>query len=193
MKNKNGKLDKYEIGSVVVLSEYGSKRKFKIEKCRYCGNKFAARIYKNYVAEFCSQKCNNSSRSNKIKVKCDFCGKIIFRQPSEISRSEFNFCSRKCKENAMRTDSDDKFLKMKPTHYNTGNGTVAYRRKAFNYYQNECSACGYKEHSEVLDVHHIDSNRENNAIDNLIILCPNCHAGITRGYATLKDRKLIWI
>ncbi|NLF57290.1 MAG: HNH endonuclease, partial [Candidatus Hydrogenedens sp.] len=27
----------------------------------------------------------------------------------------------------------------------------------------------------VLEVAHIDGNRENNAVENLVILCPNCH------------------
>lgn len=40
-----------------------------------------------------------------------------------------------------------------------------------------CESCGY---SEVLDLHHIDENHNNNDPVNHGILCPNCHAKIHR-------------
>ena len=27
-----------------------------------------------------------------------------------------------------------------------------------------------------MELHHIDGNKYNNSLDNLILLCPNCHA-----------------
>lgn len=39
-----------------------------------------------------------------------------------------------------------------------------------------CERCGFiPEDSCQLDVHHIDGNHENNSLDNLQILCANCH------------------
>lgn len=35
-----------------------------------------------------------------------------------------------------------------------------------------------------LDVHHIDENRENNEINNLVTLCKSCHAQVHRSGAT---------
>ena len=43
----------------------------------------------------------------------------------------------------------------------------------------KCECCGLSEWlSEPikLEVHHIDGNHLNNEIDNLMLLCPNCHA-----------------
>jgi 5-methylcytosine-specific restriction endonuclease McrA len=40
----------------------------------------------------------------------------------------------------------------------------------------ECERCGYNEVAAVLGVHHKDRNRKNNAIENLEVLCPNCHS-----------------
>lgn len=37
-----------------------------------------------------------------------------------------------------------------------------------------CCRCGY-ENAEALEVHHKDRNRSNNEIDNLEVLCCNCH------------------
>ena len=51
---------------------------------------------------------------------------------------------------------------------------VNYRKLAFANYQGICAHCGFGV-QDVLEVAHIDGNRGNNAIENLIILCPNCH------------------
>lgn len=40
---------------------------------------------------------------------------------------------------------------------------------------NQCECCGYNKVVGILQIHHIDRNRENNAMDNLKLLCPNCH------------------
>ena len=51
---------------------------------------------------------------------------------------------------------------------------VNYRRLAFKRYQLLCAHCGFGV-SAVLQVAHIDGNRNNNDLANLAILCPNCH------------------
>lgn len=40
---------------------------------------------------------------------------------------------------------------------------------------NVCERCDYDK-PEILQVHHRDSNQANNELDNLELLCPNCHA-----------------
>lgn len=40
-----------------------------------------------------------------------------------------------------------------------------------------CESCGY---TEVLDLHHIDEDHNNNSPENHGVLCPNCHAKIHR-------------
>ncbi len=39
----------------------------------------------------------------------------------------------------------------------------------------QCERCGYGK-AEILQVHHKDRNRLNNELDNLELVCPNCHA-----------------
>ena len=45
--------------------------------------------------------------------------------------------------------------------------------------EHKCECCGNSEwlgRKIVLELHHIDGNRNNNSLDNLILLCPNCHS-----------------
>lgn len=51
---------------------------------------------------------------------------------------------------------------------------VNYRKLAFVNYDPLCAHCGFGIEA-VLEVAHIDGNRQNNEIANLVILCPNCH------------------
>ncbi len=39
----------------------------------------------------------------------------------------------------------------------------------------KCEQCGYAK-TEILQVHHKDRDRSNNALSNLALICPNCHA-----------------
>jgi transposase/uncharacterized protein YlaI len=48
----------------------------------------------------------------------------------------------------------------------------------------ECQACGF---DEVLDLHHINEDRQDNRPTNHIILCPNCHAKIHRLGKTVQE------
>lgn len=60
-----------------------------------------------------------------------------------------------------------------PPHYGTGSGD--YRKIAFEHYPEQCNRCGFKEHMEILQVHHKDCDTQNNKPENLEVLCPNCH------------------
>lgn len=50
---------------------------------------------------------------------------------------------------------------------------------AEGYKENKCEICGLSEWNGrkiVLQLHHLDGNHNNNELDNLQILCPNCHS-----------------
>ena len=47
------------------------------------------------------------------------------------------------------------------------------------YKEAKCECCGNKEwmgYPIMLELHHIDGNRQNNQLSNLQLLCPNCHS-----------------
>jgi len=62
------------------------------------------------------------------------------------------------------------------------------RAQAIKKYGNKCELCGY---NLSVDTHHIIPKCKGgpHEINNLMLLCPNCHALITRNYFTLKNRK----
>lgn len=57
---------------------------------------------------------------------------------------------------------------------------ASYLTLAFRNYKNKCAMCGLEEEC-CLQVHHIDENRYNSSLDNLIILCANCHSRVHKG------------
>ena len=84
-------------------------------------------------------------------------------------------------------------VEIQPLHYGTSNGKRYYRDKALEFYGEKCEICGYSEHKEALQVHHIDSDRENNTMDNLIVLCANHHALLTLKVAILENRQFLYV
>lgn len=50
-----------------------------------------------------------------------------------------------------------------------------YRKKCLRQKLQCCAACGYSKHLFCLVVHHIDEDRENDDLDNLIPMCRSCH------------------
>lgn len=68
--------------------------KQEISVCRICGKEF-----QYYPSEqdgfFCSQECYNISRSSKVKLTCETCGKIFYRIPSLVKKH--TFCSTPCR------------------------------------------------------------------------------------------------
>lgn len=55
----------------------------------------------------------------------------------------------------------------------------------------KCENCGITEWCNKpapLELHHVDGNRFNNELDNLQILCPNCHT-FTENYSGKKNKK----
>jgi hypothetical protein len=72
-------------------------------------------------------------------------------------------------------------------HHKWKGGKASYRQRALKKYGRECGnqscqirAAGIVIPEEMLDVDHIDNDRENNSLENLKVLCVWCHAVKTR-------------
>lgn len=147
---------------------------------------------KHHICPICQEEDKNKRyENNRIKIKCAYCDKEFLRPLSDLNKSKsgLHFCCREHKDLAQRLESGQNFQSMRPEHY----GTTAknYREKAFREYKVECAICNWNEDKDVLEVHHIDGDRTNNEVKNLIILCPICHRKLTTGKYELINRKVI--
>jgi len=152
------------------------------KQCKQCKQTFDAELreHNRGNAHFCSRKCVGLYKSihyssqKPHNTTCDHCGNTFYRSESkqQNSKSGLQFCSRKCKDTAQRIEHG--FTEMQPSHYCQDESTM-YRDKAFRNFPHKCNRCGYDKHISILQVHHKDRNRKNNKLDNLEILCPNCH------------------
>lgn len=76
----------------------------------------------------------------------------------------------------------DMFFNKPAMSLKKASGSAQYRLLALTHYRrtvsgtemNICVICGFGVQS-VLEVAHLDQNRKNNDINNLAVLCPNCH------------------
>lgn len=171
------------IQNVEITGEYINTRTPMDLECLECGYKWKMApkefIYSTKKAK--NHRCPSCGIKTGRNVKCDFCGKEIYRSLSQIERnkSSFFYCSKTC---GNRHKNIINALNGQPSQN--------YRLQAFNLLKHECLVCGWDEDERILEVHHIDSNRENNDISNLSILCPTCHRKITLGYYELDlDKK----
>jgi hypothetical protein len=152
------------------------------KQCLYCLQEFAAdlkehnRGYAKYCNQSCASKYFAARKPAKVpNVTCSCCYKQFYKNDSQKknSKSGLYFCSRTCKDKAQTIKFG--LSEIMPDHYGKGDGINSYRRLAFENYEPRCYRCRYDRFIPVLQVHHKDRNRRNNAIDNLIILCPTCH------------------
>lgn len=152
----------------------------KLEKlCKSCNSPFfTTRGEVNRGnGKYCSLSCSSTARLKartipSPNVKCSTCGIPFYKSPSKItkSKSSLYFCCREHKDQAQKIGG---IKEIQPHHYGTGHSR--YREKAFKFLPNKCNRCGYNRYISILDVHHIDKNRKNSNLDNLEILCRNCH------------------
>ncbi len=163
----------------VIIDSEGKHRSATEVTCTYCQNKFlkANRFLKKSVNHFCNKECCKmyARRNQKhVTLNCAYCKNDFQRSPSKLDCSKHGiyFCCREHKDLGQRIESG--ISQIWPTHYNTSNGINSYRDIAFRHYDKKCSSCG-NEDFLVLEVHHKDRNRENNLVDNLEVLCANCH------------------
>ena len=149
--------------------------------------------YKKNNRRFCSRSCiatfNIKKKENRKKeVKnCLYCNNLLKNKNNK-------YCSNKCqglktsKTIFERIESGDTFLH-----------ETQYKKYLIERYGEKCMECDWdKVHSITgkvpIQMEHIDGNSTNNSLDNLKLLCPNCHSltltygALNKGYGR-KNRK----
>lgn len=132
---------------------------------------------KNGWRVFCSSRCQSEGKKTGKTVQCFCCGKKVWKCLVELKSSKSGnlFCSKRC-----ATVINNSLYKKGENHPNYNNGRFSYRKLAFENHEVRCCVCGY-DVLEVLQVHHVDGDRGNNEVKNLIIVCPTHHREIHLG------------
>ena len=143
----------------------------------------------SYIKQLCKKfniptkrkrKINSKEHFNKGRRKtgliyCANCGKTL-------SNRQHKFCSSKCSGEYLHNSRVAKWLtqddQIQINHKNT---PPFIKRYLIETRGCSCEKCGWSEINEYMgnipiEVHHIDGDYLNNELDNLILLCPNCHS-----------------
>ena len=156
---------------------------------------------------FCSVKCSRcfstkekrQEINKRVSIKMGGTGEIskytqCQKCDCELKGSQKKFCSNKCQMAKLMDDTVDSFIngvipQSKGFYINLNKGI---RRYLISLSDGKCSKCGWcevnvKSGKVPLQIDHIDGNPLNNSIDNLRVLCPNCHS-LTPTFGRLNVR-----
>ncbi len=132
--------------------------------CFFCKKAIYRRpnqIERNTGKVFCSQICYGLS--SRKEIPCLVCGKLI------LSGLNKKTCSRSC----ANTHREGIRYKMgRPNDKVKSQQALKLRLLAER--GKKCERCNYEKY-EILQVHHKDRNRNHNNLENLELICPNCH------------------
>ncbi len=159
-------------------------------ECLECQLKFVDKKYND--RKFCSRSCSVTF-NNKFKIKngnyavknilskdCKNCGNIL----NNTNRVK-TYCNTKCQKDFEKKLIFERIENGDNTFYcNT------YKRYLIFKYGEKCMECGWNKVNistgkVPIQLEHIDGNSDNNSLDNLKLLCPNCHS-LTPTYGALN-------
>lgn len=133
----------------------------------------------------------NEMELNKINFKCEICGKCFKTRPSlgshkgHCGKDRVSPFSNRCViEKCIASKAGKKYYKKKmkdilQNKVNFPTSKLKIRLFEEGYKEKRCEKCGqtsWLNELIPLELHHVDGNNKNNLIENLQILCPNCHA-----------------
>jgi hypothetical protein len=133
-------------------------------KCIVCKSPIyrrPAEIEKNQGRVFCGIKCYGLS--SRKESPCVICGKLILAGLNKKT------CSRSC-SNKYRAGIKYKIGRPK----DIARTFRIIKLRLFDERGKKCERCGYNKY-EILQVHHKNKKRSDNRVENLEIICPNCH------------------
>ncbi len=150
--------------------------------CIECNNEI-----NNHGVKFCSQSCS-ATYNNKLRIKkpsrlrhqitCVNCGK----NGKSVGRV---FCSKSCYVESNKKKVINKIESGDTTLYFT-----AYKKYLIEKHGCKCMECGWDKTNITsgnvpIELEHIDGDSTNNKLENLKLLCPNCHS-LTPTYKALN-------
>lgn len=185
----------------------GKKYPGRIKICKTCGKTEIKRV--SNKSEYC-KKCICQTRKLTIKEN-----ELFVKRSGSKERARLERCSDCGMERLVRNSSEYKTnlcvhcrgkkifheLGKKYGGWNYSTGIGSYREKGLNKLNPICECCSDKKLGSII-VHHIDQNRNNNHISNLMVLCRSCHFAIhyrlrngmdhDKAFDTVKRKKKLY-
>jgi hypothetical protein len=180
------------------------KKSPKIEKkCLNCSSIFYVKPHRKDTAKYCSRRCLGLKSRVEVSANCEICNKHFTHISSRSNKAKY--CSRPCYYKSVSIRSSEKYTPFKVeiscqccskkffsySYHNRKycSTKCSHKREDFKsgYKQaraqmkklgliDQCNRCAFNAHKNILGVHHIDRNTDNNDFSNLEVLCPNCHS-----------------
>ena len=159
-----------------------------LKECEWCGREFEVKLAYSAERRFCSRCCygrwysenlkgenNPGWKGRKVEARCLWCNTKFWVKMWHIDRGFGKFCSRACAgrwrsehfsgENSWAWRGGISFSPYAPEF------NKALKRRVRERDRYECGICG----NYGVAVHHIDYDKSNNSLSNLITLCDHCH------------------
>ena len=141
--------------------------------CKTCNKQFYAKpsFLKLGFSVYCSRSCFHSSLIKAEEYECFTCGSVVLRTATKAARSKSGkfFCTKSCQTKwRNRVFSGER-------HANWVHGMAAYQSVLGRHgIKKECWRCK-SDDPRIMVIHHIDRNRRNSDVKNLLWMCHNCH------------------
>lgn len=181
-------LDLKEFSKKITKDKYSKNPKY----CKCCGKELTYEQRKN---DYCSHSCaatvnnkgviRNGEKYEPKEHKCLNCGKEL-----PYDKRNNKFCSQECLNDYRYKNTIQKVLNGENIISGASGIPKHLKRYLMELHNNKCEKCGWGEehpitHNIPLEVHHIDGDCTNNHLDNLQLLCPNCHC-LTENFGSLN-------
>ena len=186
-------LDRTTRGIQIKLNRLGYKQTknifYEVVICEKCQTPFNS--LKIYNRKYCSKSCSTIDNNHKRKIKndsikknnkCIICDKIITRRSK--------FCSNTCYAEYNKRLI---FKEIENNNFSLDNKQTEsswIKLYLIDKYGEKCMKCNWNERHPItnkvpIQMNHIDGNSDNNKLDNVELLCPNCHS-LTPNYGSLN-------
>ena len=177
-------------GKLVALKKVESRKGNTYWLCQCdCGNQ--KEIQTSHLTSGLTKSCGCLNKGEKPKE--EFC----LNFGTKLHKGQYKYCCFKCQSEYQRdiyiekvNNGEENGLKKTGNTYKVSDSIRSYLLQK---YDNKCQKCGWGEINPItgkcpLEIHHVDGNRSNNKLDNLELLCPNCHS-LTSNYCYLNSKK----